>query len=81
MAWIRTIDESDADGKLAELYARLATPSGSVDHILKIHSLLPQGLEDHYALYRNLMTAREGIGRRRREMIAVVTSKANDCHY
>jgi len=81
LPWIHVIGERDAAGALAELYERLATPAGLVDNILKIHSLNPPSLADHYALYRNLMTARAGIGRKRREMIAVVTSAANECHY
>lgn len=81
MAWIETIDESDAAGRLAELYARLAEPDGTVDNILKIHSLDPRSLEDHYRLYRHLMYGRSQLSRVQREMIAVVVSAANRCHY
>ncbi len=34
MAWIRMIDEDEADGKLRELYARMREPWGGVDNIM-----------------------------------------------
>ena len=44
MAWIRVIDEEDAEGRLARFYARYAEPDGSVDNILKIHSVSPASI-------------------------------------
>ncbi|MGH7550558.1 MAG: peroxidase-related enzyme, partial [Gemmatimonadota bacterium] len=55
MAWIRTIDESDAEGPLAEIYRRLQRADGGMDHILKIHGLNPQSLAGHYEYYRTIM--------------------------
>jgi len=81
LAWIDVVDEDAAEGALAEQYAKLASPSGIVDNILKIHSLSPQSLDDHYRLYRTLMFGRSPLSRARREMIAVVVSAANGCHY
>ena len=80
MPWIRWIEESDATGSLAESYERYGGPTG-IDHILKIHSLNPKSLEDHYRLYTHLMRGPSGLSRAEREMIAVVVSRANDCHY
>ena len=49
VAWIRVIEEDDADGALAALYRSLIDPeSGSVDNILKIHSLNLDGLRAHH---------------------------------
>lgn len=82
MAWIRTIDEQAAEGRLAELYARMADPaSGRVDHVLKIHSLHPDGLAAHWELYRAAMRGTAGLSAAEREMIAVVVSARNGCHY
>ena len=80
MAWIAWIDEADATGPLKKNFERLATEHG-VDHILKIHSLKPRSLEDHYRLYAHLMRGPSGLSRAEREMIAVVVSKTNDCFY
>ena len=81
MAWIRTIDEDDAADKLAKLYERLREPWGGVDNILKIHSLNPPSLAAHFELYKILMRGRSPLSRAQREMIAVVVSAANRCHY
>jgi len=80
MAWIEWVDERDASGKLAELYAAHRGHFG-VDHILKIHSLNPESLEHHYRLYEHLMRGPSGLSRTEREMIAVAVSRANDCVY
>ena len=81
MAWIRTIDEDEAEGKLARLYARLVELWGGVDNILKIHSLNPASLQAHFDLYKVVMRGRSPLSRAQREMIAVVVSAANRCHY
>jgi len=81
VAWIEMIPEDRADGRLAELYRKLAEPWGGVDHILKIHSLNPRSLDGHYELYKTLMRGRSPLSRAQREMIAVVVSAINRCHY
>ena len=81
MAWIRMIGESEAAGRLKELYARLVEPWGGVDNILKIHSLNPASLRGHYDLYKVLMRGRSPLSRAQREMIAVAVSAANHCRY
>ena len=80
MPWIEWIEEADATGPLKDSYERYGTPQG-IDHILKIHSLNPKSLDDHCRLYTHLMRGPSGLSRAEREMIAVVVSKANDCHY
>ena len=82
MAWIRTIGEGEADGELAELYARMRDPrTGRVDHVLSVHSLHPDGLRAHWAVYRAAMHGTPGLRAVEREMIAVVVSQRNGCHY
>ena len=81
MAWIREILPEDADDKLREIYDRVAEPGGSVDHILRVHGIHPQSLLDHFALYANTMKGRSPLSRPRREMIGVVVSALNGCHY
>ncbi len=81
MAWIETIDEDEAEGRLAKLYKRLREPWGGVDNIFKIHSLNPPSARGHLELYRALMRGRSPLSTVQREMIAVVVSSANRCHY
>ena len=81
MAWIEMIDEEEAQGRLAELYAELVEPWGGVDNILKIHSLNVPSIEAHVLLYKTVMYGKSPIRRPQREMIAVVASAANHCRY
>ena len=81
MAWIRMIDEDDAEGVLREHYDKLREPWGGVDNILKIHSLNPRSLKGHFDFYKVLMRGRSPLSRSQREMIAVVVSAVNQCHY
>jgi len=48
---------------------------------LKIHSLAPETLSAHLGLYLAVMHAPGDLSRARREMIAVVVSSVNGCHY
>jgi alkylhydroperoxidase family enzyme len=81
MAWIHMIPEDEAEGDLKELYDKFTSPEGQVDHILKIHGLNPPSLLGHYDFYKTVMRGRSPLSRIQREMIAVVTSSANRCHY
>ena len=81
MAWIRMVEESEAKGKLAQLYERYTEPWGGVDNVLKIHSLNPRSMQGHFDLYKVLMRGKSDLSRAQREMIAVVVSKTNQCHY
>ena len=81
MAWIDTINERDADGSLKDQYAKLKDFRGGVDNILKIHSLNPESLDAHVQLYKTIMYGKSPIRRVNREMIAVLVSSINQCHY
>ena len=81
MAWIEIIPEDVAEGDLAEQYSKLIEPWGGVDHILSIHSLNVKSMQAHYDMYAHLMRGRSDLSRIQREMIAVVASAANHCHY
>jgi alkylhydroperoxidase family enzyme len=82
MSWIVTIDEHDAGEELAPLYEQMVDPqSGRVDNILRIHGLHPAGLEAHFRLYRAVMRSTPALSKVDREMIALVVSRINDCHY
>ena len=86
MAWIRVIPELEADGDLAAIYDELYAPfpdapRGDLDNILQIHSLDPKSLRAHRALYRSAMQGTKGLPKVDREMIAVVVSSINACHY
>ena len=51
------------------------------DNILRIHSLNPKSGEAHATLYRTVMHGPSDLTRLQREMIGVVVSGINGCHY
>ncbi len=81
MAYIRYVPPEEAPKKLAELYRCYQEPWGGVDNIIRIHSQNPPAMEAHYRLYAVVMRGRSPLTRTQREMIAVVVSALNDCHY
>jgi uncharacterized peroxidase-related enzyme len=81
MAWIKIIGEDEASGRLKELYEQYVEPWGGVDNVIRIHSLNVKSMQTHYDLYAHLMRGRSPLSRAQREMIAVVVSAANHCHY
>lgn len=80
-AWIETIFPDEATGDLSEILTGIAGRSGSVAHILACQSLHPEGLRDHYRLYRTLMFGKGALSRADRESIAVAVSAMNGCRY
>ena len=78
--WIERVGPDEARGKLVEAYERISHGQ-PMDHILEIHTLHPESLLDHYALYRTSMFGRSPLSRVEREAIAVVVSASNDCFY
>jgi len=81
MAWIRVIDEDEAEGELQQIYQEIAGARGKVANIMKIHSLLPQTMKRHLEFYLAILFSRTGLSRPQREMIAVAVSAQNRCAY
>lgn len=82
MAWIETPREDEWQGPLADLYAAVADKEhGRVDNIMQIHALNPTAMAAHTALYRSAMSGTKTLRKVEREMIALVVSGANECHY
>jgi alkylhydroperoxidase family enzyme len=81
MSWIRIIGEGEAEGPLRRSYDAAVRRAGRVYGIVKAMSLSPPVLDASMAMYQRVMYARDGLTRRQREMLAVVVSRANDCHY
>ena len=82
MSWIQLVAPQEASPKLRSLYERACDPvSGQLDEILQVHSLHPAGLEAHLALYGAVMHGTRGVPKLERELLALIVSLANQCHY
>jgi uncharacterized peroxidase-related enzyme len=81
MSWIEEIEVTEADGRLAEVYAELIEKRGKVSNILQVHSLNPDAMANHLDLYMTIMFGKSGLSRAEREAIAIVVSATNECEY
>ncbi len=81
-AWIETVPEATATGELAKQYKAERDPNtGRVDHILKVHSLLPETLGDHARLYHSILHRLGRTSLADRELLGLVVSNLNGCKY
>ncbi len=83
-AWIDIVpdDQWADDPALAEQYDGVVdTGFAKVDNIMAIHSLNPQAMAAHNALYTSAMTGTATLRKVEREMVALVVSLENHCHY
>jgi uncharacterized peroxidase-related enzyme len=81
-AWIHMVPVAEASGVLEEMYEKVKTPHGTVDNVMRAHSLRPHTMEGHLVLYRSVLhhpgnTLPLWI----LECIAVATSLVNRCDY
>ena len=81
MSWIYTVPPEDAQGRLKRQYDAAIGRAGRVFHIVRAMSPSPHMLDASMGLYKAVMYGPSALSRRQREMLAVVVSVANDCHY
>ncbi len=81
MSWIRTVQEEDAEGLLAEIYEETRAKAGRVVNLVKIQSLRPETMSIARKLYKHMMESPGGLSKLQRVLIATVVSKVNGCFY
>ncbi len=81
MPKIKVIQPEEAEGKLKEIYDNLSKDRGKIAEVHKIQSLNPHSIPAHMDLYKVIMFKKSSLSRLQREMLGVVTSKANNCEY
>ena len=80
-AWLRVPAEDDAPDAVKELFDRASERLGFVPNVLRVYALRPRHLELWNAFYDDLLRGESGLTKPQREMIAVVVSTVNRCHY
>lgn len=81
MAYLRLIDVDEATGELRVEYDEAIGRAGKVFNIVKAMCLRPAVLRRSMDLYKEIMFGPSDLARAERELLAVVVSRANDCHY
>ena len=81
-AWIRMIPDEDADERLVSVLELARTPHGTVDNVMRVHSLRPSTMKGHVVLYRSVLhDDRNEIPPWFQETIASYVSILNRCGY
>ena len=81
MAYVEKIPPEAAEGVLRREFDAAVARAGRIWEIVAVQSQSPATLRESMRLYRATMFGDSELSRAQREMIAVVTSMANDCHY
>jgi alkylhydroperoxidase family enzyme len=82
MPWIEAPHEDEWSPDMDALRDEVIDPlHDRVDWIMRIHALDAGSLAAHNTLYRQAMKGTRTLRKVDREMIAVVVSRVNDCHY
>lgn len=81
MAWIKTVGDGEANGPLKQLFDAAIRRAGRVYNIVRSMSPNPPVLEASMGLYRAAMFGPSPLSRGLRELLAVIVSKTNGCHY
>ncbi len=81
MPHIHVHDYEEATGLARREYDKAIRRAGRIWHIVSIQCQLPEVMRDSLRLYQSIMFGPSPLSRAQREMLAVVTSRYNDCHY
>lgn len=81
MAWIRIVPLAEAVGLLKRQYEAALRRAGRVWNITAVMSQSPRSMKASMDFYRAVMFGDSPLSRGQREMLAVVVSAANRCHY
>jgi alkylhydroperoxidase family enzyme len=81
-AWIRMISDDEADPALRETLDLARTPHGTVDNVMRVHSLRPNTMRGHVILYRAcLHDDANTLPMWLQETVSSYVSILNDCAY
>ena len=81
-AWIKMITDEEADKNLLDILALSRTPHGTVDNVMRVHSLRPNTMRGHVILYKAaLHDEANTLPTWFQETISSYVSILNDCSY
>ena len=81
-AWIKIIRTEEASSRLKEILTLAKTPHGTVDNVMKVHSLRPSTMKGHLFLYRAVLHDNDNtIPKWFQETISSYVSILNKCEY
>jgi uncharacterized peroxidase-related enzyme len=81
LSWVTIPPEDEVPADAKELWEKPLERLGFVPNVLRVYTLRPRHLRLWYEFYDDLMRGESGLSKVQREMIAVVVSTVNRCHY
>ena len=81
IAWIPTVDESEATGRVNEIYDKALTRRSYIGNIVKAHSIKPELMYAYQEFSHSVTFGGTSLGREREEMVAVLVSALLKCRY
>jgi len=81
-SWIRMLSDESADHELVQALTEARTPHGTVDNVLRVHSLRPSTMKGHMALYKSCLHDKNNtLPEWLQETISSYVSILNSCEY
>jgi len=81
-AWIKMIKDDEANEDLKKVLSIARTPHGTVDNVMRVHSLRPNTMKGHLVLYRSVLhDDTNTIPTWFQETISSYVSIINKCNY
>jgi uncharacterized peroxidase-related enzyme len=81
-AWIKMVSDEEATEGLKKVFEKVRTPSGTIDNVMRVHSLRPHTMEGHLALYKSVLHNPDNVLELWfLEVVASFTSILNQCDY
>lgn len=81
MPHVHVFDYDETSGVARREYDAALRRAGRIWNIVSIQCQLPEVMRDSMRIYQSIMFGPSPLTRAQREMMAVVTSQANECHY
>ena len=81
-AWIKMIGDEQASPDLLDALGEARTPAGTVDNVMRVHSLRPNTMRGHLRLYRSVLhDDGNTVPMWLQEIVGSYVSFLNDCPY
>ena len=81
-AWIKMIPDEEASEDLLDILKLARTPHGTVDNVMRVHSLRPNTMRGHVVLYRAALHVKTNtLPEWLQETISSYVSILNECPY
>ncbi|MDQ7821135.1 MAG: carboxymuconolactone decarboxylase family protein [Armatimonadota bacterium] len=81
LSWLQVPPDREIPLRVRALWREPRRRLGFIPNIFRVFALRPAHLARWWAYYDDLLRGPSGLSRLQREMIAVVVSSANRCHY